>query len=137
MHAADFAGARLDGDLQLAIHLKEIFSEFKVVKLEKIGHRDAVLLLASNPGQAPLELFFDKESGLLLRQLRFSNSPLGLNPTRIDYDDYKEFDGVKVPMRMIISRPKTQLDIRFDQVRQNIAVDDAPFERPAGSASKP
>ncbi len=63
-----------------------MFSDFKVIDQERIRDHDAVLVLASNPGQSALELFFDKDSGLLLRQLRFSKSPLGLNPTRTDYD---------------------------------------------------
>lgn len=134
---ADFEGARLDADLQLPIHVKQLFSDIKVIGVEKVRDRDAVLLLASNPGQSGLELFFDAQSGLLLRQLRFSKSPLGLNPTRIDYDDYKDFDGVKVPLHMTIARPRTKLDIQFDQVSQNVAVDDGLFEAPVAKPPTP
>ncbi len=133
---ADYDGARLDADLQLPLHLKQLFSDIKVVGVEKVRDHDAVLMLASNPGQSGIELFFDAQSGLLLRQLRFSKSPLGLNPTRIDYDDYKDFDGVKVPLHMTIARPRTKLDIQFDQVSQNVAMDDGQFEAPA-AAPKP
>jgi photosynthetic reaction center cytochrome c subunit len=133
MHEADFEGARLDADLQFAVHLKRAFTQLKVVKTEKIGERQTLMLLAGNPGQAPLELFFDKDSGLLARQLRFGKSPLGLNPTRIDYDDYKEFDGVKVPTHLTIARPRTQLDIQIDKVQQNVPVDDTQFEPPAAA----
>src|SRR5947207_194620 len=123
MHAADFEGAKLDADLQLPIHLKQAFTEFKVVASERIGDHDIVLIIAGNHDGPPLELFFDKDSGLLLRQLRFSKSPLGLNPTRVDYEDYKEFDGVKVPLKVTITRPRTQLNIQLDQVSQNTPVD--------------
>jgi photosynthetic reaction center cytochrome c subunit len=131
---ADFEGARLDADLQLPVHLKQLSSDFKVIDVEKVRDRDAVLLLESHPGQPGLELFFDTQSGLLLRQLRFSKSPLGLNPTRTDYDDYKDFDGVKVPMHMTIARPRTKLDIQFEKVSQNVALDDALFEAPPAAA---
>jgi photosynthetic reaction center cytochrome c subunit len=131
---ADSEGARLDADLQLPVHLKQLFSDFKVIDQERIGDRDAVLVLASNPGQSSLELFFDAQSGLLLRQLRFSKSPLGLNPTRTDYDDYKDFDGVKVPLHVTIARPRTRIDIQLDQVSQNVPLDDAQFEAPPPAA---
>jgi hypothetical protein len=134
---ADFEGARLDADLQLPIHLKQLFSDIKVIDVEKVRDHDAVLLLASNPGQPGLELFFDAQSGLLLRQLRFSKSPLGLNPTRTDYDDYKDFDGVKVPLHMTIARPRTKLDIQLDKVSQNVAVDDALFDAPVAKPPQP
>jgi outer membrane lipoprotein-sorting protein len=134
---ADFEGARLDADLQLPIHLKQLFSDIKVIDVEKVRDHNAVLLLASNPGQSGIELFFDAQSGLLLRQLRFSKSPLGLNPTRTDYDDYKDFDGVKVPLYVTIARPRTKLDIQFDQVSQNVAVDDGLFEAPPPKPPQP
>ena len=136
MHAADFEGAKLDADLQLPIHLKQTFTEFKVVSSERIGDHDTLLVIAGNHDGPPLELFFDKDSGLLLRQLRFSKSPLGLNPTRVDYDDYKEFDGVKVPLKVTITRPRTQLNIQVDEVRQNTPLDDAEFEPPPAPAPK-
>jgi len=130
MHAADFEGAKLDADLQLPIHLRPAFPEFKVVASDRIGDHHIVLVIAGNHDGPPLELLFDKDSGLLLRQLRFSKSPLGLNPMRVDYDDYKEFDGVKVPLKVTITRPRTQLNIQLDQVSQNTPVDDAQFEPP-------
>src|SRR5437867_1210878 len=37
----------------------------------------------------------------------------------------KEFDGVKVPLKVTITRPRTQLNIQLDQVSQNTQVDDA------------
>jgi photosynthetic reaction center cytochrome c subunit len=134
---ADFEGARLDADLQLPVHLKQLSADFKVIDVEKVRDYDAVLLLSSTPGQPGLELFFDTQSGLLLRQLRFSKSPLGLNPTRTDYDDYKDFDGVKVPLHVTIARPRTKLDIQLDKVSQNVAVDDALFEAPVTAAPHP
>ena len=134
---ADFVGARLDADLQLPIHLKQLFSNIKVIGVEKIRDHDAVLLLVSNSGQPGLELFFDTQSGLLLRQLRFSKSPLGLNPTRTDYDDYKDFDGVKVPLRVTIARPRAKLEIQFGQITQNVPVDEAQFQAPPPPAPKP
>ena len=134
---ADYEGARLDADLELPVHLKQLSSDFKVIDVEKVRDHDAVLVVASNPGQSSLELFFDKDSGLLLRQLRFSKSPLGLNPTRTDYDDYKDFDGVKVPLHMTIARPRTKLDIQLEKVSQNVAVDDAQFEPPPPKPPQP
>jgi hypothetical protein len=76
-----------------------------------------------------LELYFDRETALLLRQLRFGASPVGLNPTQIDYDDYKTFDGVQVPLHLVITRPNRTLNIRLFQVKHNVPVDDAKFAR--------
>ena len=42
-----------------------------------------------------MKLYFDKETGLLSRSVRYTDSPVGLNPTQIDYSDYREVAGTK------------------------------------------
>ena len=130
MPQADIEGAKLDADLQFPINVKKNFQELKVVRTEKVSEHDAILLFATNSSGPPLELYFDRQTGLLLRQLRFGSSPLGLNPTQVDYGDYKAFDGVQVPVHLVITRPNRTLDIRLLRVTQNVPVDDAKFARP-------
>jgi photosynthetic reaction center cytochrome c subunit len=130
MPQADIEGAKLDADLQFPINVKKNFQELKVIRTEKLSEHDVILLFATNSSAPPLELYFDRQTGLLLRQLRFGSSPLGLNPTQIDYGDYKTFDGVQVPLHLVITRPNRTLDIHLLQVTQNVPVDDGKFARP-------
>jgi hypothetical protein len=130
MPQADIEGAKLDADLQFPINVKKNFKELKVIRIEKVGEHDAILLFATNSSGPPLELYLDRQSGLLLRQLRFGSSPLGLNPTQIDYGDYKTFDGAQVPLHLVITRPNRTLEIHLLQVMQNVPLDDAKFARP-------
>jgi len=118
MPGAEIEGAKLDADLQFAINLKKVFQELKVIRAEKISAQDSVLLFATNPSGPPVELYFDRQTGLLLRQLRFGSSPLGLNPTQIDYGDYKTFDGVQVPLHLVITRPNRTLEIHLVHVHK-------------------
>jgi len=129
MPQADIEGAKLDADLQFPINVKKTFQELKVIRAERISDHDAILLFATNSSGPPVELYFDRETGLLLRQLRFGSSPLGLNPTQIDYDDYKTLDGVQVPLHLVITRPSRTLNIHLLKVNQNVPVDDAKFAR--------
>ena len=130
MPRADIEGAKLDADLQFPANVQKTFQELKVIKTERISDHDAILLFASNSSGPPVELYFDRETGLLLRQLRFGSSPVGLNPTQIDYDDYKTLDGVQVPLHLVITRPNRTMNIRLSQVKQNVPVSDAEFARP-------
>jgi len=130
MPQADIEGAKLDADLQFPIHVEKTFRELKVIRTERISNHDAILLFATNSSEPPLELYFDRETGLLLRQLRFGSSPLGLNPTQVDYDDYKTFDGVQVPLHLVITRPNRTMNVHLFQVKQNVPVGDAEFARP-------
>jgi hypothetical protein len=36
--------------------------------------------------------------GLLLRRLEYIETALGLNPTQVDYADYRDSGGVKIPI---------------------------------------
>jgi photosynthetic reaction center cytochrome c subunit len=130
MPQADIEGATLDADLQFPINLKKTFRDLKVIRTEKVSEHDAVLLFATNSSGPPLELYFDRQTGLLLRQVRFASSPLGLNPTQIDYGDYKPVDGVQVATHIVIARPNRTLNIHLLQVRENVPLEDAKFARP-------
>jgi photosynthetic reaction center cytochrome c subunit len=127
MHAADIEGARFDADLQLPLHLTQIFSDFKVIQQEQIGDHKAVLVFASHGGAPPVELYFDQGTGLLVRQTRFRKTQLGLDPTQIDYENYAEFDGVMVPLHVTIHRPGRYVEMRFVEVRQNSSISDSMF----------
>ncbi len=71
------------------------------------------------------------QTGLLVRMVRYIETPLGDNPTQIDYSDYRDVDGVKVPFRWTLSRPNGRFTIQVKDVKQNVPVDDAKFAKPA------
>ncbi len=141
MSAAESAAARMDADLTFAAHLKTMFAKFRVHAGEKIDGRETFLVVGRNEGQPPLQLYFERQSGLLLRLVRYAETPLGRNPTQIDYADYRDAGGVKLPFRWILARPGNRFTIQIDQIQQNIPVDDAKFvappPAPPGTAPKP
>jgi outer membrane lipoprotein-sorting protein len=136
MSSAEADAARLDADFNLPVDLKKIFTQFRVRPGEKIGEHETVQLIGIRQGMAPVRLYFDKESGLLLRMARYADTPLGRNPTQIDYADYRAEGGVKIPFRWTLARPLGRFTIQVDQVQQNIAIDDAKFSKPAGGVEQ-
>jgi photosynthetic reaction center cytochrome c subunit len=132
---AEVTSARVEAELRLAVNLKRIFSELKSATPEKIGDREAYVVSGMNAGEVAAKFYFDEESGLLLRVLRFTQSPLGRNPTQIDYADYRTQDGVKIPFQQTIARPNSRIAIHIDQAASNAPVDDARFARPAADAA--
>ena len=137
MSAAENDAARMDADLYLPAHLKTLYQKFSVDAGEKIDGRDTYLVVGHNEGQPPLRLYLDKESGLLLRLVRYGETPLGRNPTQIDYSDYREANGVRVPFRWTLARPGNRFTIQVEQLLQNVPVDDAKFAPPPSPAPKP
>jgi|HubBroStandDraft_6_1064221.scaffolds.fasta_scaffold11030_2 photosynthetic reaction center cytochrome c subunit len=130
MHDADLVAARMDADLQFPLHIQQIFPELRIEHPEIINDRDAYLLIAIREGQPPVKLDFDEQSGLLIRMIRYAETPLGRNPTQIDYADYRDVDGVQVPFRVTTSQPGNTNTIQFESVRQNAPIDPAQFTKP-------
>jgi len=122
--------ARIDADLYFPLHVKTLYENFRVDSGEKIEGHDTYLVVGRSETQPPLRLCFDKESGLLLRLIRYAETPLGRNPTQIDYADYRDANGLKVPFRWTLSRPGNQFTIQVEQLQQNVPVDDARFAAP-------
>lgn len=54
-----------------------------------IDDRSADVLEGTGGGQLPLKLYFDPDSGLLLRTVRFTNTLVGQVTTQMDYSDYR------------------------------------------------
>ena len=130
MHGSELDAAAMDADLHFAAHLKAMFRETQVRGAEKIGDHDAYLVIGRREGKPPLRLYFDEQSGLLVRLVRYGETPLGRMPTQIDYADYREAGGVKIPFRWTLARPSGRFTIQVAEVKQNVPVDDAKFAKP-------
>jgi photosynthetic reaction center cytochrome c subunit len=133
MTASDLDAARLDADLHFPIEMKQMFSDFNVEHPEEVGDHEAYVVSGVREGQPPMKFYFAEKSGLLLRMVRYAESPLGRNPTQIDYNDYRDLDGVKTPFQGTIARPGGQFTIRIEQAQQNVPIDETKFARPAST----
>jgi hypothetical protein len=130
MSSSDRELAKLDADLQLAINLKQTFEELKVDRQENVLDRKAYVILGLAKGIPPVQLYFDVSSGLLVRDVRYIESLLGMNPVQTDYFDYQEVGGVKVPFRWIVSRPNSHFEIRVTKAQPNVSIDQSKFAKP-------
>ena len=137
MTAAENDAVRIDADLYFPAHVKTLYQKFRVDAGEKIDGHETYLVVGRNEGQPPLRLYFDKETGLLVRLIRYAETALGRNPTQIDYADYRDADGVKIPFRWTLARPGNRFTIQVEQVQQNVTVDNAKFVPPPPPAMPP
>ena len=137
MTAQESAGFALDADMNLASHLKAMFSKTDVDEGEKIDGHETWLVVGEREGKPPLRLFFDKQSGLLLRELRYSDSPLGFNPLQIDFADYRDSGGVKTSYRWTQSRPGNHFTVQIESSEVNVPIDDSKFAQPPQPAMPP
>jgi len=130
MSPADADAARIDADLHFAIDVNKFFSELRVEKQAKVGNQDALMISGQRAGSPPVEMYFDTQSGLLVRMVRYAQSPLGRNPTQIDYSDYREIAGVKLPFHWMSSTPTGRFTIQLESAQPNVSIPESRFEKP-------
>ena len=137
MSPAESDAASIDADMHLALHLAERFPALSTPELETIGGREAYVVEAAAPHRVPIKLYFDRESGLLVRMMRYADTALGFNPTQVDYGDYRDVGGVKVAFRWTVARPSGRFTVQADTAEHNVAIDDARFVMPAPAPPPP
>jgi photosynthetic reaction center cytochrome c subunit len=99
---------------------------------EEIGGAMCEVLNGTRQGRPTVRLYFDQKTGLLVRMVRYTDTPVGRNPVQIDYADYREADGAKIPFRWTLARTNGRFTIQIDDVKSNVPIDDAKFVKPGG-----
>lgn len=137
MNEQESFGARMDADFAFAAHVKSLYSKWTTLPGEKVDGHETWLVIGRNEGEPPLKLYFDKQSNLLVRLIRYVDSPFGYNPTQIDYADYRAADGVKTPYRWTVARPGNRFTVQVEQLQQDVPVDDTKFVAPPPTPPPP
>jgi photosynthetic reaction center cytochrome c subunit len=132
MSPAESWAAGLDAEFYLPLRLREIFPQLRRGRPETINGVECEVLNGSAPGHPPVRLYFEKTTGLLVRLVRYADTPMGRMPTQIDYADYKDSGGAKVPYRWTLSRPNGRFTIQISEMKVNVPIDDARFRKPDG-----
>jgi len=146
-------GARLDAQLTFPGQIKQVLTNLRVSmpvtisdlpgpssqtssqsSMVAVGQDRLVnVVQGTTPHGTLATLYFDQESGLLVRMVRYGNSPIGRVPTQIDYGDYREVNGVKLSFRILFAWLGGRDAIQLNEVKTNVPIDAAKFGRPAPS----
>ena len=133
MTSAEVDAARMDSDLQFPLNINKVFSDLKVTGTTRLGSEKVVVLSGERPGLPPVEMYFGKTTGLLLRIVRYLPSALGLNPAQTDYSDYRKISaGVKIPFQWTSATPTGRFTVEIRTARANVSVPEALFSVSAG-----
>jgi len=130
LSGSELDGARLDAQMAFPSQIKSILTNLRTLQPTTINDRDVDVVQGNGPGRLFATLYFDKETGLLTRMVRYGNSPIGRLPTQIDYADYRDVNGVKLPFRFTFAWLDGRDAFQLADVRINVPIDAAKFGRP-------
>ena len=115
------------------IKLKEEFASVRLGGRDKIGDRDVLIISGRTTDNKRERLFFDAETGLLLRRISYMETMIGVIPEQIDFEDYRDVDGVKLPFTVKVSsvEPGLVSTRKYTVIKSNVPVDESKFKMPA------
>ncbi|MEO7273834.1 MAG: hypothetical protein ABIX28_08475, partial [Vicinamibacterales bacterium] len=125
--------ARL-ADFGLPLHLAERYQSLAVSRYAMIDGKPTILLTGRPYEGVTEQLQFDRESGLLLRRSITTTTPLGPLPEQIDYSDYRDVNGVKVPFQVRYVTWSAVTAQKLTAVTFDAPVTEADFAKPAAPA---
>ena len=127
----DLEGMQFDATIAFPGQIKTAARNWRVGFPAVIDDRDVQVVQGTLAGGGTVTLYFDDETGLLTRQMRYVRSPIGPLTTEVTYSDYKDVAGVKVPHKFTLRWLNGRENVTLTEVRPNAAVDAARFAQPA------
>jgi photosynthetic reaction center cytochrome c subunit len=153
LSGGELAGARLDALMSFPGQIKQTITKLRVSLPTTISDLPAPSSQASKEanfgigqdrlvdvvqGNGPKDMlvtmYFDHDSALLVRIVRYAKSPIGRVPTQIDYADYRDVNGIKMPFHVTFAWLNGRDAIHLSEVKINIPIDPKVFGKPAPSA---
>lgn len=142
--AGDLDGAHLEAQLYFPARIKQLVTKLRVGYPIKgtmsmladadgsgVDNRQLTVMQGVTAAGNEVRLYFDSQTGLLARMVRYTNLPIGFITTEMDYADYRDVSGLKIPFRIT----KTWVDGRsvtlLNSVQVNAPVDAAKFAKPS------
>jgi len=121
-------GAQLDAEMFSPAGIKKYLRDWRTgFPPTTVNDQLVQVVQGTTPGGTRVKLFFDTKSGLLVRVARFADTALGFNPSQVDYSDYRDLAGVKVPFHWTLTWTDGRSEFEMSEVQPNVPIDAAKF----------
>lgn len=110
-------------------NLKSVYTKMDFRFVDKIDGREVYVIIATTAENNRERLFFDTQNGLLVRRIASTPTVLGVFNYQVDYTEYKDFGGVKLPTVIKFAVPNIHWTRKVLEVKNNITIDDAKFTK--------
>ena len=137
LSGGELDGARLDAMLCFPAQIRQALRDLRTGFPDTAIDDNPVDIVQGTGAQnLPVKLYFDKKSGLLVRQVRYSDTPIGVNPTQIDYADYREVAGVKLPFRWTVTWTDGRSVTELSTLQPDQPIDRSKFAKPSPQTNR-
>jgi hypothetical protein len=131
-------GNRLDAQLSFPGQIKQILTDWRTgFPALRIDNRPVDVVEGKTPEGSTVKLYFDRETGLLVRSVRYSRTAVGTNPINVVYSNYQDVPGlgIKLPYTWVLTWTNGRGTYEMSSLQPNVAIDAARFGRPTPPAA--
>ena len=122
--------ARREANFYHAIELQKIYSKMTVTGIERVDEHDVYVVEAVREQGTPDKMYFDTQTGLMVRSVNQRHTADGVTEFQADIDDYTPVDGVKLPFTVHQSGGGSAFVIHFSEVQHNLKLAESQFAKP-------
>jgi photosynthetic reaction center cytochrome c subunit len=130
LHGAELDSASVEAELTFPATVKTALTGSRTSN-DFINDRTVLIVQGFKGSATIVTMYFDEESGLLTRLVRSTPSPVGRLPVQIDYSDYRDVAGLKMPFKWTMTWLDGRSNYELSEIQPNVAIDAAKFAKPA------
>jgi len=128
---AEVADSRRNGEETFGVVKAKQAPGMNFSGVQKIGEREAYVITKTSDVKTEF-YYFDSVSGLLIRKMNIRHTSLLPIPEQVDYEDYRDVDGVKLPFTIRYSGIDTYngWTRTFSEIKRDVTVEESTFAKP-------
>jgi outer membrane lipoprotein-sorting protein len=127
---AELLQTKLMSNFYRDVNLDKLYPKMEVKGIEKVNGKDAYVVTATPDGLPAATMYFDVQSGLIVRSDNTLIAPEGQQQVSIYIEEMKQVDGVMVPTKMRTKLPTFEMLMTVTEVKSGPTIEDAKFARP-------
>jgi hypothetical protein len=129
----ELEGVKLEADVFFPARIRQALTNWRVGFPTEVDGKEVKVVQGTTAGGGTATLCFDDATSLLVRLVRYAESPVGRIVTQVDYSDYRDVAGVKIPFRWTVTWLDGRSVFELTRVEPNVAIDAGKFRTPAPS----
>ncbi|MCH1506355.1 MAG: outer membrane lipoprotein-sorting protein [Verrucomicrobiales bacterium] len=137
LSGAELAQLQRESNIRRELNLKADFPGMKLLPEVEIDGKKVSVIEATSKDDRKETWYFDQESHLMVKmEQTMTLGPQGELAVTITLKDYKEVDGIKLPMTSEVKNPAFTGVLTLSSVKHNVDLDDALFASPQKDKKK-
>ncbi len=122
--------AKLTANFYREVNLDKLFPKMELKGIEKVGEKEAYVVVAAAEGIPAETWYFDTVSGLLLRSDLTIIAPEGNQQAKVFIEELRTVDGVTIPTKIRTQIPSLEFTNIVTEIKHGVTIEESKFAKP-------